>query len=225
MRVLIIDLDGDNGLRLSERLSETGFAAEVARSVTEAVRAGMVTGTAALVIDLGIGQRASGTEVVRALRSAEVEQPIMILSAHGSWSDRVNTLDAGADDYLLKPVRAEEVAARLRAILRRRAGCAGEALSTGDFTLDLRNRQVTLCGEPLDLTRNEFRLLRLLLLQPDRTLTNPGIQQMLYASTRTRSANAVEVHVGRLRKKIGRDRIRTIRGVGYRLEVAGPAKG
>lgn len=219
MRILIVDFEGDSGLRLAERLGEHGFVAEVARSATEALRRRLPEGTTALVIDLGMGSRAAGTEVVRGLRGAGLDQPILILSAHGSWSERVDTLDAGADDYLVKPVRAEEVAARLRAILRRAAGCASETLCAGDFALDLRNRQVTLCGEPLDLTRNEFRLLRLLLLQPDRTLGNRQIQQMLSTSARTSSLNAVEVHVGRLRKKIGRERIRTIRGVGYRLEA------
>lgn len=228
MQLLLIDEDRNFGCWLSDRLADAGFVARAAGSAEQALRSGLADRTTAVIVNVGASGQA-GHRHVRPLRDAGVSQPLMVLSSQCHWRERVDCLDAGADDYLTKPIRAEEVAARLRAIIRRSLGQTGDCIACGDIELDIKGRSASLAGRHLDLTRNEFRLLRLFLLHRDRTLTHDELRDRLYSEPSARSINAVEVNIARLRRKIGRHSIRTIRGVGYRfvaeaLENAGRAK-
>jgi DNA-binding response OmpR family regulator len=159
----------------------------------------------------------SGMDLVRRLRARAISAPILILTARGSWQEKVEGLNAGADDFIVKPVRTEELVARLHALARRAAGQSATRLVVGDVAIDTANGEAWLHDEPLALTGNEFRLLQLLLYNAGRTLTRQSIMDALYAIDTDRDANTVEVLVGRLRRKIGRERIMTVRGLGYRL--------
>jgi two-component system, OmpR family, response regulator len=221
VQLLLIDEDQAFGSWLSERLMKSGFVTRVAGSAEQALRSGLAAKVAAVLVNLGNIGSASGRHV-RPLRDGGMSQPLMVLSSQCQWQDRVDCLDAGADDYLTKPVRAEEVAARLRAIIRRTAGSTSDCIAYGEIEMDLKARMVRLEGEPLELTRNEFRMLRLFLLHPDRILTHRELRDRLYAEPSERSLNAIEVYIARLRNKIGKHRIRTIRGIGYKFGDPNP---
>jgi DNA-binding response OmpR family regulator len=169
-----------------------------------------------LIVDLGLPGM-GGLELIRLLRRRGIATPILILTARGSWEEKVESLNAGADDFLVKPVRIEELIARLHALARRAAGHLVSRLQEGPLALDTGTREAWLEGQPIELTRNEFRLLRAFMLQPNRTLSRDAILDRLYALEAERDPNTVEVLVGRLRRKIGRERIVTVRGFGYRL--------
>lgn len=158
-----------------------------------------------------------GISFVRELRSRGHEQPVLMLTARGDWQQKVDGLNAGADDYVVKPVRPEELIARLHALLRRVAGQAGSRIVAGPLVIDPQARTALLDGFALELTQIEFRLLHLFALRAGHVLSHAEIQDHLYLSAQSRSANAVEVHIARLRRKIGHEAIRTIRGLGYRL--------
>ncbi len=223
MNLLLIEDESDSAGWLAERLSTSGFVVHRVISSQQALCEGLSENAAAVILDVG-HSGPSGRELVKPLRDAGIEQPLVLLSARGSWRDKVESLDAGADDYLIKPVRAEEVAARLRAIIRRSAGSAIDRIAVGDMDIDLKGQIARLGGKPLDLTRNEFGLLSLFLMRAGRVLANQEIRSLLYSGATSRSVNAVEVHIARLRSKIGRERIRTIRGLGYRLALPAAAQ-
>jgi len=218
MRLLLIEHDRTFGGWLAERLSASGFGVIRNDSAEQALRDGFMERATAVIIDVG-PSGLEGPALIRPIREAGHEQPVLILSARAGWREKVESLDAGADDYLIKPVRPEEVAARLRAVIRREAGSCNDRIALGEIELDLKGMNAWLAGQLLELTRNEFRLLRLFLLREGRVLAHHEIRDHLYANARDRSLNAVEVHVARLRRKIGRDKIRTIRRVGYRLDA------
>ena len=216
MHLLLINCAGEGGGWLDERLGGSGFMLRRAGSTGEALRHRMTDGTAAVLIDSG-AQAPEASQLVRPLRSGGVEQPILMLSPRAGWREKVACLDAGADDYLVKPVRSEEVAARLRAVIRRSAGATSGRVRLGGFELDLNARCAWMGGRCLDLTRNEFRLMRLFMLEPDRIHTHAEIRERLHGVAAMPTLNAVEVQVTRLRRKLGRAAIRTVRGVGYRI--------
>ena len=203
----------------AEAMGKTGFIPKRASSFQYALREGWLDEAAVILFDAGLteGQAAAA---VRSLRSARTDQPLIVLSACGNWQEKVECLDAGADDYLQKPVRSEEIAARLRVIIRRCAGSSTDQVISGDLILDLKARCAWRQGQCLDLTRSEFRLLRLFMLTPGRTVSAREIWNELHPAKEGYSTNAVEVQVARLRQKVGRDRIRTIRGTGYRMLLA-----
>ncbi len=216
MRLLLIDPSNGNSQWLGGKLADLGFQPSMARMSLEVVRRGLADHVDAVVIDLGASSP-SGATFVRPLRSAGIAKPIMLLSDQGDWRERVASFDAGADDYLLKPVRTEEIAARLRALIRRSGGTATDRIVFGDIELDLKQRCAWRGGQCLDLTRNEFRLLRLFMFAPDRTISHDEIQQNLQRGQIECSRNATEVQIARLRRKLGHDRIRTLRNLGYRF--------
>lgn len=219
MQLLLIEDERACSDWLAERLAESGFEVNRASSRTEALESGAVNCAEAIVIDLG-ARHTDGRNTVQRIREDGFDQPLLLLSPQGSWREKVDCLNAGADDFMVKPVRAEEVTARLRAIVRRFAGCATDRMKSGDAELDLKARRAWLAGEPLDLTRNEYRLMRLFVMRPERFLSSDELLEQLYANKRDRGTNTVEVQIARLRRKIGKGRIQTLRGVGYRLVSA-----
>jgi two-component system OmpR family response regulator len=217
MRLLVIEDDPELGRRLSERLRAADFAVELATSRSEAEDWPDVDRMAAVILDLGLPD-GSGLDLLRHWRDRRVETPILILTARGSWQDKVEGLNAGADDFVVKPVRFEELLARLNALFRRQQGTRATTITTGDLTLDPLARSATLGGAPLSLSRQEFRLLHLFVRRAGQVLSQADILDDLYALDDERERNTVEVLIGRLRRKIGRARITTLRGSGYRFE-------
>jgi len=170
----------------------------------------------AIVLDLGL-PGLLGIEVLRALRRTGSVTPVLILTARSSWTEKVEGLNAGADDYVAKPFHVDEIAARLRALMRRVAGQATSELRHGDIVLDPVAGSANVAGKPVDLTAREFRLLTLFLHRVGRVVTQAELLDHLYGLDEERNSNTIEVYVGRLRRKIGRDTIRTLRGLGYRF--------
>lgn len=216
MRLLLVEDDPELGRRLAERLRGAGYAVDLATTFEQGRDWPDMDRMAAVVLDLGLPD-GSGIDLLRHWRAARVACPILILTARGSWQDKVEGLNAGADDFVVKPVRFEELQARLNALHRRQGGTRASALTVGDLTLDPLARTAQAGAEPLDLSRREFALLHLFMRRPGQVLAQGDILEDLYDLEAERELNTVEVLVGRLRRKIGRDRITTLRGLGYRL--------
>ncbi|HOW48232.1 MAG: response regulator transcription factor [Rubrivivax sp.] len=222
MRVLLVEDDRMIGDSLRESLRAEGYAVDWVRDAEAAVAA---TGTERfdlLLLDLGL-PRASGLEVLRTLRARGDATPVIVLTARDGPGDRVAGLDAGADDYLVKPFDLDELLARMRALLRRHAGRAAPLLRHGGVTLDPATHQVTLQGRPVLLSAREYAVLELLLQRPGAVLSRAQIEDRLYGWGEEIESNAVSVYVHQLRKKLGADFIRSMRGVGYFLAPAGDA--
>ena len=224
MRVLVVDDEPALAAHLSQALSTAGYAVDVA---SDGERADFVVRTEsydAVVLDLGL-PHIDGLTLLRGWRQAGVEVPVLVLTARGSWHETVDGIDAGADDYVAKPFSMEEVLARLRALIRRAAGRAHPQLRCGDIVLDPRNASVTVKGRAVTLTSHEFRVLSYLMHQHPRMVTRGELTDHIYAQNAERESNTVEVFVARLRRKVGPSFIRTVRGLGYRIEAAGDAPG
>lgn len=217
MRLLLVEDDPELGRRLSERLRGADFAVELATSRSEAEDWPDVAHMAAVILDLGLPD-GSGLDLLHHWRDRRVETPILILTARGSWQDKVEGLNAGADDFVVKPVRFEELLARLNALFRRQQGTRATAITSGELVLNPLAHTTTQAGTPLALSRQEFRLLHLFMRRSGQVLSQTDILDDLYALGDDREPNTVEVLVGRLRRKIGRARITTLRGMGYRFE-------
>lgn len=216
MRLLLVEDDPELGRRLSDRLRGADFAVELATSRNEAEDWPDVDRMSAVILDLGLPD-GDGLDLLRIWRDARVETPILILTARGSWQDKVEGLNAGADDFVVKPVRFEELLARLNALFRRQQGTRSTAIELGDLRLDPMARTVEQGYKPLSLSKQEFRLLHLFMRRAGQVLSQVDILDDLYELDEERELNTVEVLVGRLRRKIGRDRIATLRGMGYRF--------
>lgn len=217
MRLLLIDTDSEHSDRFAERLAKHGLSAKQARSPQHAIVDEMAEGAVVIVLDIGHGDDPALVQV-QSIREAGLTQPIMVLSGRGDWREKVECLDAGADDYLVKPVRSEEVSARIRAIVRRMAGIPTNQIALGGIDLDLKARCGWLDGKCLNLTRNEFRLLCAFMLNPGQILSSSELLDRLNPVRAKPSLNALEVQIARLRRKIGPDFIRTARGLGYRFD-------
>ena len=216
MRILVVEDDPDLSRQLGAALSDAGYAIDFAPDGEEAHFLGETEPYDAIVLDLGL-PKIDGVTVLERWRRAKVATPVLILTARGAWSDKVAGFDAGADDYLAKPFHTEELLARLRALLRRSAGHAAPNLSSGALRLDPRAARATVNGEPLRLTSLEYRLLHYLMMHQDRVISRTELVEHLYDQDFDRDSNTIEVFIGRLRKKIGPDRIETVRGLGYHL--------
>lgn len=217
MRLLLVEDDIELGRRLSDRLRRADFAVELAASRSEAEDWPDIAMMSAVILDLGLPD-GDGLDLLRNWRNARIETPILILTARGSWQDKVEGLNAGADDFVVKPVRFEELLARLNALFRRQQGSRSSVIERGNLRLDTLARTVELAGEQLALSRQEFRLLHLFMRRAGQVMSQTDILDDLYELGSEREPNTVEVLVGRLRRKIGRDRIVTLRGMGYRFE-------
>jgi two-component system OmpR family response regulator/two-component system response regulator QseB len=214
MRILLVEDDRLLGDGLKAGLAQSGYAVDWLRDGEAAVAALLTETYAALVLDLGLPRR-DGLSVLQWLRERHDTTPVLILTARDQLEDKVRGLDLGADDYVLKPFDLDEVAARLRAIVRRAHGRVDPVLATGEIALDPAARTVTRAGTPVDLTPREFDLLHLLLENSGRVLTRRSLEDQLYSWDDSVDSNALEVHVHHLRRKLGSDLIRTVRGVGY----------
>jgi DNA-binding response OmpR family regulator len=214
MRLLLAEDDALLGDGLQAGLRQAGFQVDWVRDGVAAEHA-LAGGTyAALVLDLGLPRR-SGEELLSRLRAKGARLPVLILTARDGVGDRVRGLDAGADDYLVKPADLQELAARLRALVRRARGEASPRLRAGAVELDPATREVTLKGARVLLQPREFALLHELMLNAGRALSRQQLEERLYAWGEEIGSNAVEVHVHHLRRKLGPDVVRTVRGVGY----------
>lgn len=215
MRILLVEDETELAERVVANLTRHGITCEWLADPEDAL--GYASdGFTVLVIDIGLPGM-SGIELVRRLRARSIATPILILTARSGWQEKVEGLNAGADDFIVKPVRTEELVARLHALARRAAGHSANRLSAGPLAVDPASGEAWLEERPLALTANEFRLLQLLLYNAGRTLSRQSILDNLYSHGSEREENAIEVLVGRLRRKIGRERIVTVRGLGYRL--------
>jgi len=214
MRILLAEDDPLLGDGLQAGLRQAGFEVDWARDGIAAEHALASVAYAALVLDLGLPRR-SGNEILARLRARDARLPVLILTARDGVDERIRGLDGGADDYLVKPADLKEVAARLRALVRRSSGEASPRLRCGDVELDPASREVTLAGAPVALQPREFALLHELLRNAGRALSREQLEERLYAWGEEVGSNAVEVHVHHLRRKLGADVIRTVRGVGY----------
>ena len=219
MRILIVEDDTALGPALRTGLRQDGYAADWVRSADAAEQALRLEHFDLVVLDLGLPGR-DGLAVLRDLRRGGFAAPVLILTARATVPDRVLGLDAGADDYMVKPFDLVELSARIRALIRRSQGHAGSILRVGDLVLDPATRQVTQGGRPLSLSPREYALLEVFLASADQALPRGRLLAAAYDWQDNVESNALEVHIHNLRRKLGKDRIVTVRGVGYRL-VAG----
>lgn len=217
MRILLVEDDREISRRLMSRLASAGFVVEHAPDAETALDWPDAAKFTTLVVDLGLPGM-SGLDLIAKWRERGLTNPILILSARGSWQDKVEGLNAGGDDFVVKPVRAEELIARLHALSRRAMGHTGARISAGGLTLDPAAKSVWRGDELLDLTQMEYRLLRMFMLRAGHIIAQPDILDHSYPMDSERDLNTIEVHVGRLRRKIGKAAITTIRGLGYRFE-------
>jgi len=216
MRILLVEDDPQLGDGLTIGLRQAGFAVDWVKDGNSADHALQSETFDLVVLDLGL-PRLSGMEVLSRARSRRQTLPVLILTARDATGDKVSGLDAGADDYLVKPVDLDELAARIRALTRRSAGRAAPLLTRGDLALDPAAHSVTLAGAPVELSSREFSLLQMLLENAGRVLSRSQLEQSVYGWRDEPDSNALEVHIHHLRKKLGSELIRTLRGVGYTI--------
>ncbi|MCC7547424.1 MAG: response regulator transcription factor [Burkholderiales bacterium] len=214
MRILVVEDDTLLGHAVQAGLRELGNAVDWVSDGMAAERALRAETYAAIVLDLGL-PRLSGLDLLRTLRARKDSTPVLILTARDTVEDRIQGLDAGADDYLVKPFDMGELGARLRALVRRASGAPAPLLRVGDITLDPAARGVRHGDRPVELSLREFALLEALMRNAGRVLTRAQLEQALYAWGQEVESNAVEVHVHHLRRKLDPAAIRTVRGVGY----------
>ena len=217
MRILVVEDELQLAEQLGRALSEAGYAVDAAADGVQGEFLGRTEGYDAVILDLGL-PKMDGLTVLRQWREAGLSMPVLILTARGSWHEKVQGIDGGADDYVAKPFRIEEVLARLRALIRRASGQITPELRCGALTLDPRAAKVTVDGAPVKLTSHEFRVLSYLMHQRGRVVSQGELTEHIYAQSADRDSNTVEVFIARLRRKLGASVIETVRGLGYRME-------
>ena len=222
MRILVIEDEPELRRQLDEALQRQGFVTDLAGDGIEGEWMAREFPVDAAIIDLGLPGK-SGIEVIESLRKHGRDYPVLILTARDHWQDKVEGLEAGAGDYLVKPFHMEELLARIRALIRRSGRWTQSALGSGPFTLDTLEQQVLRDGEPLTLTAYEYRLIEYLILHAGEVLSKSRLTDHLYAEGDERDSNVIEVFIRRLRKKIDPDGalnpIETLRGRGYRWRL------
>lgn len=227
MRILVVEDERSLREQLRRQLEAAGHLVDAVADGAEGLYRGREFPVDLGVIDLGL-PRLPGMELIRRLRAADCRFPILILTARDSWQDKVEGLEAGADDYLVKPFQTEELLARVNALLRRAAGWIQPVLDAGPVRLDPRSQRVTVDGRELELTAFEYRLLEYLMFQAGKVVSKSDIVDRLYHEDEDRDSNTIEVFIGRLRKKLDPDGalqpIETLRGRGYRFTLCKPAR-
>ena len=221
MRILLVEDDKLLGDGVQAGLAQSGFNVDWVRDGIAAELALKTGEYAGVVLDLGL-PRLSGLDLLQRLRKLGNKVPVLILTARDSVEDRVRGLDGGADDYVIKPFDLPELAARLRALVRRSSGEAAPTLRVGEIELDAAARSVTFRALPVELSLREFALLQELMLSAGRVLSREQLAQRLYAWGEEIESNAIEVHVHHLRRKLAPELVRTVRGVGYMLAREAP---
>lgn len=217
MRILLVEDDELLGDGLQAGLRHAGYTAEWLKDGLQARGALATEEYAAVVLDLGL-PRLDGLSLLREMRAAGNHTPVLVLTARDSTLDKIKGLDSGADDYLIKPIDLDELAARLRALVRRAGGQAAPVIQAGAVELDPASRAVRLRGEPVELPAKEFAVLEMLMRNAGRIVSRSQLESALYGWDEGVESNAVEVHIHHLRRKLGAERIRTLRGLGYRFE-------
>jgi two-component system, OmpR family, response regulator len=219
MRILVAEDDPTLGPQIRSALSRDGYAADLSASGEEAHHLGSSEPYDLVVLDIGL-PGIDGLSILQKWRSNALQTPVLILTARDGWSDRVDGLDAGADDYLTKPFKMPELSARVRAILRRAKGAHGAPVfEVGDVTFDTRTKNATRNGEAVELTAQEASVLSYLFHNAGRYVSNGELNDHVYEFDRDRESNTIAVFILRLRKKLGVDLIETSRGRGYRINL------
>lgn len=221
MRALVVEDDPRIARDLKAALGAAGFHVDLAGDGETAWFLGGTESPDLVVLDLGL-PRLDGLTVLKRWRAEDLSFPVLILTARGAWTERVEGIDAGADDYLAKPFRMEELVARARALIRRSAGSAASQQTVGPLMIDMARMTASLDGTALSLTPLEFRLLSLLVLRRDQVVSPTELLERLYGDDESRDTNAIEALVARLRRKIGPGMITTRRGFGYLVESRPP---
>lgn len=216
MRILLVEDEPDLNRQIKEAFEEVGYVVDAAMDGEEGHFLGDTEPYDAVVLDIGL-PKMDGISVLESWRRNKRDMPVLILTARDRWSDKVQGIDAGADDYVAKPFHMEEVIARIRALVRRSAGHASNEITCGPLRLDVRSGKVTVEGNSIKLTSHEYRLLSYLMHHQGKVVSRTELVEHLYDQDFDRDSNTIEVFVGRLRKKLGVDVIQTIRGLGYNL--------
>jgi two-component system OmpR family response regulator len=216
MRILVVEDDTNLNRQIKDALTEGGYAVDVAFDGEEGHFLGDTEPYDAVILDIGLPQM-DGLSVLEEWRRAGRAVPVLLLTARDRWSDKVQGIDAGADDYLAKPFHMEELLARLRALVRRAAGHASNEITAGPVRLDVKAGKVTVDGQAIKLTSHELRLLSYLMHHKGKVVSRTELTEHLYDQDFDRDSNTIEVFVGRLRKKLPEEVIHTVRGLGYQI--------
>lgn len=217
MRVLLVEDDRMIGAAVEQALKDAAYAVDWVRDGQSALNTLTSQAYGAVLLDLGLPQR-DGMEVLRRLRAGDNPVPVLVITARDTLADRIGGLDAGADDYVLKPFEMGELLARMRAVVRRQGGVAGPVLSNGVLLLDPVTKEVSLDGKQCRLSSREFSLLRALLLRPGAILSRADLEDRIYGWNEEVESNAVEFLIHALRKKLGSNAIKNVRGMGWMVD-------
>jgi two-component system OmpR family response regulator len=216
LRLLVVEDDAVLARQLRLCLEEAGYSVDHAENGEDGLFLGETEPYDAIILDLGL-PKIDGVSVLRQWRAKEKDVPVIVLTARASWAEKVDGLDAGADDYLAKPFQPEELLARLRALIRRSKNIVSPEIVCGPITLDPRSAEVFLDGRPVTLTANEFKVLSYLMHHRHEMISRSELIDHIYAQDFDRDSNTIEVFILRLRRKLGSDSIRTVRGLGYQM--------
>jgi two-component system response regulator QseB len=216
MRILLVEDDAMIGESVAEGLKAEGYAVDWVRDGKEAEVAVSASPYSLVVLDLGLPRR-DGIDVLKSIRERRIDVPVLVMTARDTVRDRIKGLDAGADDYLVKPFDLDELTARARALMRRAAGRSEPVIERGPLSINPATREVTWRGESMSLSAREFALLAALAERPGIVLSRAQLEEKLYGWNESVGSNAVEVHIHNVRKKLGEDVIRNVRGLGYTL--------
>ena len=223
MRVLVVEDETRLAKQLTAALGQAGYAVDCADDGARGEFLGQTERYDAVILDLGL-PKIDGLTLLRRWRDAGLTMPVLVLTARGSWHEKVHGIDGGADDYVAKPFRMEEVLARLRALIRRSSGQLSAELRCGPISLDPRGARVAVNGQPVRLTSHEFRVLSYLMHHRGKVVSQAELSEHIYAEHLDRDSNTVEVFIARLRRKIGTSAIATVRGLGYRMDCEDHAR-
>jgi two-component system, OmpR family, response regulator len=217
IRILLVEDDDEIADRLVTGLARSGFTVERADNGADGYAMGTEDTYAAAILDLGLPQM-QGLDVLKRWRAIDCKMPVLILTARGTWAEKVDGLNAGADDYITKPFHIPEVAARLKALIRRASGIASPLITHRGISLDTGSSRVLRNGEAVELTASELKMLTYFMHRIGRVVSQAELIDHLYALEDSRESNTIEVYVSRLRRKLGADVITTVRGLGYRMD-------
>ena len=218
MRILLVEDDPDLNNQVKGSLEENGYSVDSALDGEEGHFLGDTEPYDAVILDLGL-PKLDGITVLENWRKENKKFPVLILTARDRWSEKVNGFDAGADDYVTKPFQMEELLARLRALIRRSAGHATSDIECGPLKIDTKSNKVFINGTKLKLTSHEYKIIEYFLHHQDKVISRTELTEHIYDQDFDRDSNTIEVFIGRLRKKLGNDMIKTERGYGYRLSL------